>query len=137
GPGASGGLCGLLANHISLWEIGLIDQPFRFSSLTEKRDYLDVRDAVAAYEKILLHGESGALYRFGSGNVRSIGEVLTTFTDAVGDVFPYVDAQQPPRDPDPPVLSLESVSRLGWQPLIPFSQSVQDILEDARLRTAE
>jgi GDP-4-dehydro-6-deoxy-D-mannose reductase len=134
GPGSSSGLCGLLADYLARWEQGLASEPFRISSLTEKRSYLDVRDAVAAYDKILRHGTPGELYRFGSPQLRSIGEVLQTFTAVIGTPFPYVNLDVAPRDPDPMAPANVTVARLGWMPLIPFEHSIRDMLEDARAR---
>lgn len=134
GPGHSAGLCGLLADYIARWEKGLVKEPFRFSSLTEKRNFLDVRDAVSAYEKILLHGTPGERYRFGSRKLRSIGDVLAGFTAATGQPFPYVNMESRYRDPDPLLPPAEPMSTLGWKPRIPFSQSIRDILRDARAR---
>lgn len=136
GPGSSSGLCGLLADYIARWERGMHDEPFRFSSMHEKRDYLDVRDAVAAYASILLSGSPGALYRFGSGQLRSIRQVLGSFTATVGRGIPYLNLDKPPRDPDPRPAPLDPIYRLGWRPAISFEQSVRDILYDARARLA-
>lgn len=137
GPGASAGICGLLADYIARWEQGLCDVPFRFSSLTEKRNFLDVRDAVAAYEKLLLHGTPGGLYPIGSPETRSLGEVLHSFRRAAGRDFPYIDLQSPPRDDDPQPLDLKPLVDLGWGPRIPFDRSIRDILNDARSRLKE
>lgn len=136
GPGGSTGLCGLLGEHIARWERGLATEPFRFSSLTEKRDYLDVRDAVAAYDRILRSGTPGKLYRFGSGQLRSIGEVLHAFESVIGKTFPYLDLNAPPRDPDPLPSANEAIAQLGWSPRISFKQSITDIWRDVRERLA-
>ncbi len=134
GPGSSAGLCGLLAGFIARWELGLEREPFRLSSLTEKRSFLDVRDAVAAYEAILRRGSPGELYRFGSPRLRTLGEVVRAFESAVDQPFPYVNLGMAPRDPDPMAPSNEAIARLGWAPRIPFEQSIHDMLEDARAR---
>ena len=44
-----------------------------------KRDYMDVRDAVAAYEILLEHGEAGEVYAVQSGVERELGEIVQTF----------------------------------------------------------
>jgi len=136
GPGTSTGLCGLLADYIVRWERGSADDPFQVSSLTERRNYLDVRDAVTAYERILLQGTPGTLYRFGSQELRSIGEVLSSFESALGKPFPYTNLHASPRDPDPSLPSPVQMAHIGWTPRIPFARSIRDILQDARARQA-
>lgn len=136
GPGSSAGLCGLLADYVAKWEKGLQDQPFRLSSLSEKRDYLDVRDAVRAYERMLFQGTVGQLYRFGSGKLRSIQEVVQAFEKAAGESFPYTVSDQKPRDKDPQQFGLSAMKQLGWRPTISFSKSIREILQDARFRLA-
>lgn len=136
GPGSSAGLCGLLADYVAKWEKGMQVEPFKLSSLSEKRDYLDVRDAVRAYERILFHGTPGSLYRFGSGQLRPIKEVVQAFEAAAGRSFPYIVSDQPPRDKDPQQFGTAIMERLGWRPQISFAESVREILRDARLRLA-
>jgi len=135
GPGGSTGLCGLLAAYIARWEQGLTNEPFQVTTLTERRNYLDVRDAVAAYETLLRAGKAGALYRIGSFELRSIGDVLSAFAAAIGRPFPYVNLQAPPRDPDPQAIpSMGPLLDIGWAPRIPFAQSIRDLMADARVR---
>lgn len=133
GPGPSRGVCTLLARSISAWEAGFIREPFRLSSLTERRDFLDVRDAVRAYEAILLYGTPGERYRFGSGYPRSMQEMLDAFVRVLcHNKFPLEIEGKPPRNPDPPILPLHKMQQLGWGPAIPFEQSVSDILAYTR-----
>lgn len=128
GPGPSRGICALLASYIVRWERGEDVSPFRLSSLTEKRDYLDVRDAIRAYDRILTHGASGALYRFGSGRSRSLGDVVDVFKEQVGRDFPVQVGEDPPRNADAPDLPLEAMRHIGWSPSISFHQSIGDLL---------
>lgn len=127
GPGPSTGICGLLARKIVQWERGKDTEPFRMSSVTEKRDYLDVRDAVAAYSAILLHGTPGELYRFGSGTFRTLGEVLETYRTIAGRELPFVIGGAS-TGPEPRPIPMKSVLRLGWRPEVPFEQSLRDVL---------
>ncbi|WP_233277406.1 NAD-dependent epimerase/dehydratase family protein [Paenibacillus durus] len=75
GPGPSTGFCSLLARHIVRSEQGSAQPPFRLSSRQAQRDFLDVRDAVRAYDCILKQGEPGTTYRIDSGKPRSLGEI--------------------------------------------------------------
>lgn len=78
GPGPSTGFCSLLAQHMVRCEIagtGEKPPPFKLSSRYALRDFLDVRDAVRAYDYILRQGEPGRVYRIDSGTQRELGEI--------------------------------------------------------------
>ncbi len=128
GPGPTNGICGLLARKIVRWEAGADRDPFRLSSVMEKRDYLDVRDACAAYGAILEQGAPGELYRFGSGVYRTLGEVLETYRSITGRELPVVIGGSG-GGPEPKPIAMRTVLRLGWRPVIPFEQSLRDVLE--------
>lgn len=157
GPGRSNGLCGLIGAHLAHLEVSaagagtdsleLAPAPFRLSSLTEARDFIDVRDAVHAYEHILHLGEPGHVYPIGSGRLRSLGETAACFESRVAAPVRWLigaDAQKPvslvqEMDDgliiDPPLPEKQSsvntvpMQTLGWYPSIPFEQSVEDILD--------
>lgn len=160
GPGGSLGLCGKLARWVAAEEAARLGRdgqenpegereasrpspmgdpigsnPFVLSSLAEERDYLDVRDAVSAYEALLLRGQAGRLYSLGSGVMRTLGEVKEAF-----DVAAKVKLAWQIRDqggPSPQPRDLSDILSLGWRPLIPFTQSIEDALEDERYRLGE
>ncbi|OKP92943.1 NAD-dependent epimerase/dehydratase family protein [Paenibacillus sp. P32E] len=79
GPGPSTGFCSLLAQHMVRSEtaesISEIPPPFKLSSRYALRDFLDVRDAVKAYDWILRSGEPGKIYKIDSGIQRELGAV--------------------------------------------------------------
>ncbi|WP_373229476.1 NAD-dependent epimerase/dehydratase family protein [Cohnella sp.] len=135
GPGGSGGLCGRISRWAALMEderekAGL--EPFFLSSLHEARDFLDVRDAASAYERLLSEGIPGEVYALESGTFRTLGEVKDAFDVASTTELPWwigqSDAPSPvPRDSAP-------LRQLGWQPSIPFHNSIRDALGDERNR---
>jgi nucleoside-diphosphate-sugar epimerase len=128
GPGFSTGICGLLARAIVKFERGEENKPFRLSSNTEERDYLDVRDAVSAYAVILEKGKDGETYSIGSGVLRSLGEIVAAFSQMIPRMLPLEigDALQA-EIPQP--VSAQPLKQLGWQPVISFNQSLKDILD--------
>ncbi|MDG0814689.1 NAD-dependent epimerase/dehydratase family protein [Cohnella rhizosphaerae] len=69
GPGGSAGICGKIARWAAACERdaerGREPAPFRLSSLEERRDFLDVRDAAAAYATLLRTGGAGRPLRAG------------------------------------------------------------------------
>lgn len=54
------------------------DRVIRLGNLASARDFLDVRDAVAAYWRILQVGEPGEVYNVCSGEARTISELTDT-----------------------------------------------------------
>jgi nucleoside-diphosphate-sugar epimerase len=133
GPGSSGGLCGKLANWVVAAEecAGLI-APFRLSSLTETRDFLDVRDAVVAYERLLEAGSPGVSYALESGILRKLGEVKQAFDTAAHVSLRWQVDNEPSSSPKGRDSTL--IRGIGWKPVISFEQSIYDVLEDERAR---
>ncbi|RAV01248.1 NAD(P)-dependent oxidoreductase [Paenibacillus sp. YN15] len=131
GPGRSNGICGLLAARIARWEKGTDTSSFCLSSWHEKRDYLDVRDAVAAYRVILESGQSGAVYPVCSGAMRSLGDLVETYRGLTPLTLPIEVGNTPPLPPPLP-MDASLTGRLGWSPAIPFTQSLSDALDFCR-----
>lgn len=135
GPGRSTGLCALIAKYAAEKEcstptgIGL-PEPFRLSSRTEQRDLLDVRDAMRAYELLLLHGRSGALYPVASGTMRTIGELAATFDRLASCTLQWAVGDSQAVSPQP--IDASALKELGWSPLYSLEQSVLDTLDGAR-----
>lgn len=148
GPGPSTGFCSLLAQHIVRSEVHAGEEipPFKLSSRFALRDFLDVRDAVRAYDFILREGTNGTIYRIDSGTQRQLGDIAEQLIShsiasvpmdwgpeqaalsipvngVVGDKLVTSDASATPE---------ENVSSLGWKPEIEFSQSLTDILDYCR-----
>lgn len=128
GPGPSGGICGLLARKIAALEKDGPPDAFRLSSLGEERDYLDVRDAVSAYETILGHGDPGAVYRIGSERLRPLGEIVSVFRSLTKAALPLEVENKPRPEPVRPV-DVSALKALGWSARIPFETSLADALD--------
>lgn len=101
------------------------------------RDFLDVRDMVAALAEVLAKGASGDVYNVCSGvgrTPRQVAESLLAVSRHGGRV--EVSAQRL-RPAEIPVLlgsaaKLQAVSR--WQPRIAWEQTLADVLDDWRSR---
>jgi GDP-D-mannose dehydratase len=128
------------ARQIAWIEAGLQEPVLRVGNLEVQRDFTDVRDVVRAYRLLLERGEPGEVYNIGSGRPRSIREVLETMLAmAQVEVRIEVDPQRL-RPVDIPVSVADTTrirERVGWQPLIPFEQSLRDVLEEWRARARE
>ncbi|WP_019908794.1 NAD-dependent epimerase/dehydratase family protein [Paenibacillus sp. HW567] len=154
GPGPSTGFCSLLAQHIVRSEAAAgvtpAPPPFKLSSRHTLRDFLDVRDAVRAYDYILRAGETGRVYRIDSGTQRGLGEIaeqlLAHAAVKVGmDWGPKGDEQPAAVHPAATVsdtqqtlsaaneglaASREDDARtLSWSPQIGLSRSLADIVD--------
>lgn len=135
GPGPSKGLCGLLAAWAAEAERnGGAAAPFTLSSYDEQRDFLDVRDAVAAYETILLHGRQGHVYDIGSCVNRTIGEMAEAFRRHSAVPLPFALKPNALPQPAPEPVDPDAMARLGWSPAVPFEQSIADAFHYFRQR---
>ncbi|SEC69183.1 NAD-dependent epimerase/dehydratase family protein [Paenibacillus sp. GP183] len=128
GPGFSNGVCGLLARKIAALEKGMDASPFKLSSLVERRDYVDVRDAVAAYERVLFHGTPGKVYSIGTGATSSLEEMVNVYGTLTVCSLP-IEIGQSAIPKQPHTVDMEPMRSLGWTPDIPFKQSLSDTLQ--------
>ncbi len=77
GPGQSEKfVCSDFARQIALIESGRQDPVIRVGNLESQRDFLDVRDAVKAYNYIINKGSAGQVYNVCSGEKRKISDLL-------------------------------------------------------------
>jgi GDP-4-dehydro-6-deoxy-D-mannose reductase len=100
-------------------------------NLDPVRDYLDVRDVVAAYTGLLEQGHAGAIYNVASGVGWSLGEVFHRLARLIGVAAdPVLDpALQRSEDLMHLVGDATRLRTLtGWTPRIPFDQTLQDVV---------
>jgi GDP-4-dehydro-6-deoxy-D-mannose reductase len=106
-------------------------------NLEAKRDFTDVRDIVRAYWMALEKCESGEVYNICSGKAWSIQKVLDHLLSLTKL---KIEVKQDParlRPSDVPILlgdNSKFVKATGWQPTIPFEQTLADMLEYWRSR---
>lgn len=138
GPGPSQGVTSIFAEKIIQMEKGEIDPFFENQNVLAVRDFLDVRDAVAAYEMILRKGMAGECYEIGTGKFRSIGEMLIEFKSHTNIPFQVkANKEQASFTEAFYYLYLEKIKGLGWAPTFSFSTSLYDILEYYRKKKGE
>lgn len=106
-------------------------------NLEAKRDFTDVRDTVRAYWLTLEKGEDGEVYNIGSGRTYAMKEVVDILT-SLSEVYVKIEIDPSRLRPsDVPVLLSDSSKfrkLTGWEPKIPFKQSLQDLLDYWRER---
>ncbi|HEX9901390.1 MAG TPA: GDP-mannose 4,6-dehydratase [Acidobacteriota bacterium] len=125
------------------WQVAFIERgarpPFiEVGNLAVRRDYSDVRDTVQAYVLLMDKGRSGETYNVCSGLAVSLQEVLDTLLKLAARP---VEVRQDParlRKTDIPFLAGDG-SKLrretGWAPVIPFCQTLRDLLDFWREKT--
>jgi GDP-D-mannose dehydratase len=130
------------AKQIALIEAGINPPVIRTGNLQSLRTWADVRDAVRAYHLLVtVNPIAGAYYNIGG-----------TFTCSVGDMLQSLIALSPMKDRitvemDPSRLrpidadlqvpdTRKFCAHTGWQPQIPFAQTMADLLQYWRQRIA-
>jgi GDP-4-dehydro-6-deoxy-D-mannose reductase len=104
-------------------------------NLEAQRDFTDVRDMVRAYVLALEKCEPGEVYNICSGKAWTIQKVLDYL---LGLTTAKIEVKQDParlRPSDVPILlgdNSKFVKATGWQPTIPFEQTLRDMLEHWR-----
>ncbi|MGG6311760.1 NAD-dependent epimerase/dehydratase family protein [Paenibacillus macerans] len=131
GSGPSTGVCSLLARHIVRMERGESPPAFSLTKANERRDFLDVRDAVDAFELLLRKGADGGVYPVCSGRERSLAELMAGFgklTDA--DLNVRVGPEEgEPSSADAAPAQPQALWSMGWHAAVPWEQSLRDILD--------
>ena len=112
----------------------------RVGNMQARRDFTDVRDVVRAYRLLATNGTAGEAYNVCSGTTRSISELAEALiararhpmrlaTDS--ELLRPVDVSEVRGDPT----KLHDAT--GWRPEVPLEQTLDDLLDYWRTRTAE
>ncbi len=138
GPGqVPGFVASDFASQIAAIEAGLREPVLYVGNLEAERDFTDVRDVVRAYRLILAKGEPGAVYNVCRGQAHSIQyllDVLLSYSTAKIEVQPDPARLRPVDVPRRVGDASRLRAQTGWEPEIPFEQSLLDILTDWRRR---
>jgi GDP-4-dehydro-6-deoxy-D-mannose reductase len=106
-------------------------------NLEAKRDFSDVRDMVRAYWMALESCEPGEAYNICTGKSWTIREVLDALLAMSETKIEVREDSSRLRPSDVPILlgdNSKFVKVTGWQPSIPFEQTLHDMLEYWRSR---
>lgn len=120
------------AKQIAEIERGKSDPVLHVGNLEAKRDFTDVRDMVKAYQLAIDKGEKGDVYNIGSGVSRKIADMLNTmltFSTTKVEIKPDPDRFRPIDVPEIVCDPKKFQQLTGWQPEVPFNQTLQDILD--------
>src|SRR5262245_27457189 len=121
------------ARQIAEIEAGRRKPEMLVGNLKAQRDYTDVRDVVQGYWLLLERGEPGEVYNLSSGRAWAIQDVLDFLLKeaSVRGISVRIDPSRI-RPSDVQVLVGDSAkvrAVTGWQPRIPFDDTLRDLLE--------
>jgi GDP-4-dehydro-6-deoxy-D-mannose reductase len=125
------------AKQIAMIEAGLQKPVIKTGNLDATRDFTDVRDMVKGYLLALEKGEPGEIYNLCSGREIKIGDMLDSLISlSTVEINRELDPERM-RPSDVMILhgSAEKFnSATGWKPEIPFSKTLEDLLNYWRSR---
>ena len=109
----------------------------RLGNMAAQRDFTDVRDVVRAYILAAQKGEPGEVYNIGTGQARSVREMLDIMLAQCS--MPISEETDPAkfRPSDTPISYADPSKfkrQTGWEPRWSFEQTCVDILNDWRAR---
>jgi GDP-4-dehydro-6-deoxy-D-mannose reductase len=100
----------------------------RVGHTASRRDFIDVRDVVAALDALLTHGSPGEAYNIGSGRDVSVQEVIEELFGIAGFSAPLEVRADRVRPSDVSCVRAD-VTKLttatGWRPAIPLPASLE------------
>jgi GDP-4-dehydro-6-deoxy-D-mannose reductase len=125
------------AKQIADIERGRKPPVVQVGNLEAKRDFSDVRDIVRAYWLALEKGAPGEVYNIATGRAWTIREVLDLLLSMTDRKIEVLQDPARLRPSDVPLLlgdASKFVKATGWQPSIPFEQTLRDMLDYWRAR---
>ncbi len=129
--------CSSFARQIAEIEAELSPPVLYVGDLTPKRDWVDVRDVVRGYWLALEKGLPGEAYNIGSGTTRTIQSMLDILLSLSSMDIQVSQDPSRLRPSDVPILWADDSkfrAQTGWEPRIPFEQTMEDLLNYWRER---
>lgn len=118
-------------HQVASIEAGLQEPVIRVGNLDAIRDFTDVRDMVRAYWLAVNKGTPGEVYNIASGEGISIRDLLDKIV-ALAQVEVKIEVDPARLRPSDVEILLGDASKFradtGWEPRIPFDQTVADLL---------
>jgi GDP-4-dehydro-6-deoxy-D-mannose reductase len=128
------------AQQIAAAEAGAGPAEVHVGNLDIRRDILDVRDVVAAYERVMEGAPSGRAFNIATGRAERIGDLLDHLTALARTSIRVVVDPARFRPSDVPMLVGDASrlrTELAWAPTIPIATTLADILAWWRSRVSE
>ena len=127
------------ARQIAEIEAGLQPPEIAVGNLEARRDLTDVRDTVNAYTRILEHGVAERPYNVCSGTALRVQELLDRLLQRAHCAIRVVVDPSRYRPNDTPLVlgsHQRITTELGWRPDLSADQTLDDLLDYCRRRTA-
>lgn len=124
--------CSAFAKQIALAEQPGANRQIVIKNLSNQRDFLDVRDAVRAYDLIANNGTIGQVYNVCSQKAVSIKQCLDLLLDMAQLPIEVKLAPAHFQASDVPIQvgsAMKLSYHFGWQPTITLQQSLADLLD--------
>jgi len=138
GPGQPPDLaCSSFARQIALAEKDPFKRTINTGNLNAFRDFLDIRDAVRAYELITLNGKPGWTYNVCSGEAVSLQTCVDKLLMmAKKPLLIEIDKNKIQKhDASFQIGNIDRLKKtIDWHPNIPLEQSLMDLLDEWRAR---
>jgi GDPmannose 4,6-dehydratase len=127
------------AKQIAMIEAGLIPPAVKTGNLDSLRTFADVRDAVRAYHMLVtVNPIPGAYYNIGGTHTCGVGDMLQTLISMSTTQGIRVETDPERLRPIDADLQVPNTAKFkavtGWEPIIPFEQTMADLLEYWRER---
>ncbi|MEO8609766.1 MAG: GDP-mannose 4,6-dehydratase [Chloroflexota bacterium] len=138
GPGQREGFVAVdYAVKIAKIDAGIYPPNLEIRSPSAQRDFTDVRDVVRAYQMVIEQGTPGEVYNVASGQTHSINDLVQLL---IRHSEVSIEFKLETESGEASIIKGDA-SRLwkatGWQPQIPFEQTLLDVLNDCRQRVHE
>jgi GDP-4-dehydro-6-deoxy-D-mannose reductase len=119
-------------SQVAAIELGLQEPVIRVGNIDAIRDFTDVRDMVRAYWLAVTKAKPGEVYNIATGNGIAIREMLERLI-ALGNVEVKVETDPERLRPSDVEILIGDASKFkadtGWEPRIPFDQTLRDLLD--------
>jgi len=127
------------ARQVARIELGLAPPVIRVGNLSAVRDFTDVRDMVRAYWLAVTKARPGEVYNIATGVGITIRELLERLI-ALSEVDVTIETDPDRLRPSDVEILIGDASKFradtGWEPRVPFEQTLRDTLEFWREREA-
>lgn len=107
-------------------------EPIKTGNLSIIRDFIDVRDVVKAYVKLIEKGEKGAIYNVCSGKGNTLQEIVDTICDVLSFNVTTITNSKYIRPNDNPVIIGDNSklrNEIGWNPKYSIRQTLKDVIK--------
>jgi GDP-4-dehydro-6-deoxy-D-mannose reductase len=138
GPGKLGDSTNDFASQVAAIERTKKPGVLRVGNIDTKRDISDVRDAVRAMSLVVGKGNPGEAYNVARGEARSIRENVDRLVGLATVPIRVEVVEERLRPLDEPVhwADVSKIRALGWSPQYSFTDTLKDILDHWRRKSA-